>query len=127
MCESESNVLGHHEGVAMWDFSLTLATTISPSSVSSSTLGYAPPQAEALFIHTLAPSLAILNETCRHTTFIRNIFYSRIWTNLVEPPTLILLLDHERLTRGSSKLDSDISGLNTTLLPKTLKYNFKVF
>jgi hypothetical protein len=55
-------------------YSLTLTTTISPSSVNPSILGYAPPQAEVFFIHTLGPPLATLNGIRRLTTFVRKTF-----------------------------------------------------
>ncbi|KAK2375564.1 hypothetical protein QL285_076451 [Trifolium repens] len=77
-------------------YSLTLVTTISPSSVSPSILGYAPPQAEAFFIHTLAPPLATLNGTRRLTTFVRKTFDTRSRSNPSSNQALIPIVGAQR-------------------------------
>ncbi|MCI75480.1 hypothetical protein A2U01_0096749, partial [Trifolium medium] len=76
------------------------------------------PQAEAFFIHTLAPPLATLNGTCRLTTIVRKTFDKEPVEPFVEPLAWIPLLGHEGAAKGiihTGFKNNFTSELDTTL------------
>jgi hypothetical protein len=108
---------------------LTLATTISPSISVGHSILYVLRKIEAFFIHTLVRLALACRCLCSTTLAVwPSLLENFRYKESVEPSALIPLLGHDGAAKRIIHIgfkNNDTSELDTTLLPKTLRRNFK--